>query len=111
MGRMLEKAKEELEMLETLHPNRFHYLKNELNSFISLLQSQLIVDSLPSTSYATTQASTTMRRKRKRVCLKNEIEIENGKKERKQKDRVDILLEKAQACLRKIQDFKFTLHC
>ena len=52
-----------------------------------------------------------MRRKRKRVCLKNEIEIENGKKERKQKDRVDILLEKAQACLRKIQDFKFTLHC
>lgn len=54
MERMIEKAKEELQMLETQHPNRFDYLKLELKSFISLLQSQLFIDHLPTTS-ATTQ--------------------------------------------------------
>jgi len=58
MERMIEKAKEELETLENQHPERFDYLKHELKSFISLLQSQqLVVDPLPTTSTATTQGS------------------------------------------------------
>ena len=31
--------------------------------------------------------------------------------QKEQRDRVDMVLEKAQACLRKIQDFKFSLVC
>ncbi|KAJ4715169.1 hypothetical protein OWV82_013557 [Melia azedarach] len=38
--KMIEQAKEELEMLETQHLNRFGYLKMELKSFILLLESQ-----------------------------------------------------------------------
>lgn len=61
--------------------------------------------------------------KRKRVCLKrrkveNETswenegcEIEYEKKARRQSDRVDVVLEKAQACLRKIEEVKFSLAC
>lgn len=118
---MIEKAKEELEMLETHHPDRFDYLKHELKSFIFLLQSQLLLDPLPTTSSATTQASTSM--KRKRVCLKrrkledggwecnDKSEFEYGKRGRRETDRVDVVLEKAQACLRKIQEFKTSIVC
>lgn len=35
-----EQAKDELEALQLLYPNRFEYLKLELKSFIHLLQSQ-----------------------------------------------------------------------
>ncbi|GKV20357.1 hypothetical protein SLEP1_g30494 [Rubroshorea leprosula] len=37
---MIQQAKEELELLETHHPNRFQYLKLDLKAFILLLQSQ-----------------------------------------------------------------------
>lgn len=37
---MIEQAKEELQILETQQPKRFNYLKLELKSFISHLESQ-----------------------------------------------------------------------
>ena len=37
---VLEQAKEELQILEAQQPNRFNYLKLELKSLISLLESQ-----------------------------------------------------------------------
>ena len=58
-----EQAKEELEILETQHPNRFEYLKLELKSFIFHIQSQSQLplpenyspSSFPTSSIATTQ--------------------------------------------------------
>ncbi|VVA99720.1 unnamed protein product [Arabis nemorensis] len=35
---LMETAKEELEILQTQYPNRFAYLKSDLNSFISRLR-------------------------------------------------------------------------
>ncbi|KNA03608.1 hypothetical protein SOVF_207220 [Spinacia oleracea] len=102
MDKMIEKAKEELQMLETLHPHRFDYLKTELKSFISLLQSQILPEYLPTTSSATTQASTSMKRKR---------ESDGKRVVKRKRDRVDVVLEKAQACLLKIQEFKFSSIC
>lgn len=49
---MIEQAKEELEILEDQHPNKFEYLKLELRSFITFLESNNS-DSVPSTSAAT----------------------------------------------------------
>lgn len=49
---MIEQAKQELEILEDQHPNNFEYLKLELRSFISFLESNNS-DSVPSTSAAT----------------------------------------------------------
>ncbi|KAA8530921.1 hypothetical protein F0562_005620 [Nyssa sinensis] len=65
---MLEQAKEELQILEIQHPNRFDYLKLELKSFILLLQSQNLGPnsiSLPTSSTATTQASSTSKKRKK----------------------------------------------
>ncbi|XP_021742746.1 uncharacterized protein LOC110708830 [Chenopodium quinoa] len=119
MNRMIEKSKEELQMLETNHPYRFDYLKNELKSFITLLESQFLPEPLPTTSSTTTQASTSM--KRKRVSLKRR-KVENGGWENdyskieynnikvtSHRDRVDVVLEKAQACLCKIQEYKCSM--
>lgn len=63
---MIEQAKEELQILELEHPDRFEYLKLDLKSFI-LLESQKLLStkadvtpsdsivSLPTSSTATTQ--------------------------------------------------------
>ncbi|XP_057492049.1 uncharacterized protein LOC130777660 [Actinidia eriantha] len=110
---MIEQAKEELQILEGQHPNRFEYLKLELKSFISLHQSQNNNNmafspnsiSLPVSSTATTQASSSSK-KRKKIVTCSEL--------RKHKiprvDRVEVVLERAQACLRKIHQFKTSFH-
>ncbi|KAJ4724254.1 hypothetical protein OWV82_003262 [Melia azedarach] len=115
---MIEQAKEELEMLETQHPHRFGYLKMELKSFIFLLESQYNNNnnnnnpiSLPTYSTAAaTQASTS--RKRKKGGSESEIckmVRRNGAFKHKRRDRIDLVLEKAQSCLRKIQQLKSSL--
>ncbi|KAJ4724253.1 hypothetical protein OWV82_003261 [Melia azedarach] len=115
-GEMIEQAKEELEMLETQHPYRFGYLKMELKSFIFLLESQYNNNnnnpiSLPTYSAAAaTQASTS--RKRKKDGSESEIckmVCRNGAFEHKRRNRIDLVLEKAQSCLRKIQQLKSSL--
>ncbi|GAB4836154.1 hypothetical protein Ancab_039521 [Ancistrocladus abbreviatus] len=111
LSMMIEGAKEELEILDTLHPNRFHCLKQDLHSLIfSLLHSHHHPTSPPSAAYtdAPTQASTSMNKKRKKAAERWEGE-ENGLSRKKKKDKVDMVLEKAQACLRKIHDFKTQL--
>lgn len=40
---ILEQAKEELQILEAQQPNRFNYLKLELKSFISFLESHSLI--------------------------------------------------------------------
>ncbi|KAK4480041.1 hypothetical protein RD792_013098 [Penstemon davidsonii] len=49
---MIEQAKEELEILEFQHPNRFQYLKMELKTFISDFESQsLLLKNNPISNY------------------------------------------------------------
>ncbi|EEF36481.1 conserved hypothetical protein [Ricinus communis] len=129
---IIVQAEEDLRILETHHPNRFEYLKLELKSFISFLESQQLLlpyycDNsifLPSSSshqLVSTQAST---------CEKNQKgtngsfeiqemeEVREGTKHEFQehkvevkmnKDRVDLALEKAQTCLHKIRELKTSL--
>ncbi|KAL0015173.1 hypothetical protein SO802_002242 [Lithocarpus litseifolius] len=134
-----EQAKEELEILETQHPNRFEYLKLELKSFIFQIQSQSQLplpenyssSSFPTSSIATTQESTSNRKRKVGDCLC--VVMENGNESPKKKlqmgttniignmkgivtnsktekrERVDDVLERAQACLQKIQHLKASL--
>ncbi|GLT28728.1 hypothetical protein SLA2020_036380 [Shorea laevis] len=95
---MIQQAKEELELLETHHPNRFQYLKLDLKAFILLLQSQ---QSVSSTVTVATQASSTGR-KRKRGGGKFGRGEEGDR-------RVDLVLERAESCLQKIRKLKSTL--
>ncbi|KAH7850449.1 hypothetical protein Vadar_033173 [Vaccinium darrowii] len=128
---MIEQAKEELQILEAQHPNRFEYLKLELKSFITLLQSQnpfLLSNQynssssvVSSSSTATTQASSTSKKRKKgssemlrpesggkidqnkrRIQRANCDDSLNGRR----RDRVEVVIERAQACLHKIQQFK-----
>ncbi|TMW88189.1 uncharacterized protein LOC107010819 [Solanum pennellii] len=107
----MEEAKKELEILETQHPNKFEYLKLELRSFISFLESHNS-DTLPSSSYVDTQESSS-NRKRKNGSFASKEEPKK-KLQRVGQDtvgcnkrsRIDVVMERAQACLRKIQRFK-----
>ncbi|GAA0146926.1 hypothetical protein LIER_06754 [Lithospermum erythrorhizon] len=123
---MLQQANEELEILEAQYPNRFEYLKIELKSFISLIESQNKNDYNmgfyvnPTSSSTTTQASTTEKRRKngchdlqkvRRVDSNIEAKVEKYEKvecegQVTKKKRIDAVMEKAQACLNKIQLFK-----
>ncbi|XP_059639738.1 uncharacterized protein LOC132282132 [Cornus florida] len=115
---MLDQAKEELQILEAQHPNKFGYLKLELKSFIFLLESQNLnanSNSLPTSSTATTQVSSTSRKRKKSTSdiqrvMEGDIEAPKLKFHKchnlDERDRVDVVIEKAQACLYKIQQFK-----
>ncbi|OIT39853.1 PREDICTED: uncharacterized protein LOC109237555 [Nicotiana attenuata] len=109
---MIEQAKEELEILEDQHPNKFEYLKLELRSFISFLESNNS-DSVPSTSAATQESSSN--RKRKNGSYGSQDNQEPKKKLQKivldpvsctKRSRIDVVMERAKACLEKIQRFK-----
>ncbi|KAM3712633.1 hypothetical protein ACJW30_01G197400 [Castanea mollissima] len=134
-----EQAKEELELLETQHPNRFEYLKLELKSFIFQIQSQSQLplpenhssSSFSTSSIATTQESTSNKKRKVGDCLC--VSMEDGNESSKKKlqmgttnimgnmkgiidnrktkkrERVDEVLERAQACLQKIQHLKASL--
>ncbi|XP_028752743.1 uncharacterized protein LOC114712383 isoform X2 [Neltuma alba] len=116
---MEQQAKEELEMLESLYPNRFQYLKLELKSFISQHHHHTPEPSSFLSSIADTQESSSLnQRKRKNkstagedseYCDQQEECYGSVKKMKKKKDRVDLVLERAEACLRKIRQFKASL--
>ncbi|XP_030509446.2 uncharacterized protein LOC115724119 [Cannabis sativa] len=125
---MEEEAKKELRMLEEQYPNRYECLKLELNHFISLLHSshQATSQLIPTTTTtATTQESTSRRKKKKSTTTENyrsrylvesiaedqtgqELDDEKQKISKK-RDRVEVVLERAHACLRKIKNFKASL--
>ncbi|KAF7831194.1 uncharacterized protein G2W53_013527 [Senna tora] len=112
---MEEKAKQELEMLESQYPNHFDYLKLELKSFIFQLQCQqqhLPETSTSHSSIAITQESTSLNQRKKRKSTHidegSDSSEYSGKKKKKKsrRSRVDEVLERAQACLEKIRHFK-----
>ncbi|MCD9559178.1 hypothetical protein HAX54_017001 [Datura stramonium] len=107
----MEQAKQELEILETQYPNKFEYLKLELRSFISFLESHYS-DSLPSSSYVDTQESSS-NKKRKNGSFASQEEPKKKLQRVVQRtvccskrSRIDVVMERAQACLQKIQGFK-----
>ncbi|KAI9100233.1 hypothetical protein K1719_024451 [Acacia pycnantha] len=117
---MEQQAKQELEMLESLYPDRFQYLKLDLKSFIS--HDHLSAPSSFHSSKIDTQESTSLdqrkrKRKKKRTanedseCSDQHEECYWSVKKKKKKDRVDLVLERAEACLRKIRQFKASLLC
>ncbi|KAL3527366.1 hypothetical protein ACH5RR_012022 [Cinchona calisaya] len=133
---MIEQAKEELQILEAQHPNRFNYLKLELKSFISHFESQILLlssdndnnmnivscanpTSVSISSSVTTQESSVGKKRKKsdlesmQVMEGKNIEASKQKFQRvvgdgcsKRRDRIDVVFERAQACLEKIQQFK-----
>ncbi|KAG9441952.1 hypothetical protein H6P81_017806 [Aristolochia fimbriata] len=119
---VLEQAREELKTLEAQYPDRFDYLKLELRTFIShpgnlspLLGSTRKEDdeedeektvSGLSTSVCTQESSNRKRRSTvNRGTAPNPKKPKNGPSTR-YKDAVDIAIEKAEACLRKIREIK-----
>ncbi|KAL3838779.1 hypothetical protein ACJIZ3_023370 [Penstemon smallii] len=109
---MIEQAKEELEILEFQHPNRFQYLKMELKTFISDFESQNYITPNSNCQSALTQESSSSRKKRKKSGSVNVVEgggdiIGDGCIKRRCK--TDTILDRAQKCLHKIQQFKTSL--
>ncbi|CAJ2640585.1 uncharacterized protein LOC123917345 [Trifolium pratense] len=135
----LEQAKEELEILETLYPNQHHYLKHELRSLITQLQnttthsyshplpqyntSHLFLDTEESTNLEQTKKiqlvlpEREVVEKEKKGAKSSDLESPKSfvmkhypsSKKNKRKDRVDLVLERAENCLKKIRLFKKTL--
>ncbi|KAK7333746.1 hypothetical protein VNO80_30523 [Phaseolus coccineus] len=133
---MEELAKEELELLEAQYPNQHEHLKHELKSFICQLQtkhldSELLVENNHCNTHLffDTEESTSLEGQRsncglelglaERVVMEGEIsgssELEASKsdvikqsssRKNKRKDRVDLVLERAQVCLKKIKHLK-----
>ncbi|KAG8388077.1 hypothetical protein BUALT_Bualt02G0087600 [Buddleja alternifolia] len=72
---VIEQAKEELEILELQHPNKFEYLKTELKAFISDFEVLLVLPNIKThntisttcPSVATQESSSSRRKKRKKV--------------------------------------------
>ncbi|XP_010553880.1 PREDICTED: uncharacterized protein LOC104823832 [Tarenaya hassleriana] len=119
---LMERAEEELEILQTQHPNRFQYLKSELESFIFLLRENHAPPPI-SGDVVLTQASSNCKKKKSKKKRKrmdksgDQVSSLGSKKKDKRaqrtmaesKDRVDMVLEKAQLCLEKIRDVKSSL--
>ncbi|KAK9291374.1 hypothetical protein L1049_019320 [Liquidambar formosana] len=111
---VIEQAKEELRILEDQHPNKFDYLKLELKSFIFLESQKLLFhnnnssndDILSTSSTATTRGSTSRKRKKGSIEKESKHKFQRIDGYLKKRDRVDVVLERAQDCLQKIRDFK-----
>ncbi|CAL9086965.1 unnamed protein product [Musa textilis] len=131
---LVEGAKEELEMLESQHPTRFHHLKLELKSLISQPKSgaqffSRAVDDdalgAPLASAAVpTQASSTRKRKtgteRRSLHQQNKAQKSSsasrqtggrGGSCKKSDSSVEAAIRRAEACLRRIQQVKQSLLC
>ncbi|KAH7690292.1 Mur ligase central domain-containing protein [Dioscorea alata] len=106
---LAERAKEELEILQTKHPgSRFDYLKFELKALIS--ESHDHCESFPSCNgeeAACTQASSNL--KRKAVVAVDMRDVGSVRKRAWREDRVDMVIKRALACLDKIHQLKQNL--
>ncbi|KAJ3682301.1 hypothetical protein LUZ60_014874 [Juncus effusus] len=105
-----EKAREELNKLETLHPNRFDFLKTELKFLISEPEWEpLFITPQPiSFNFSQCEPSSQVSSNQKRKFNPG-MERENKWKEKKGKDRVETAIERAEACLQRIQEVKRSL--
>ncbi|XP_043712545.1 uncharacterized protein LOC122661264 [Telopea speciosissima] len=122
---MIEQAKEELQILEAQHPNRFGFLKMELrnliygetdtssptryyhNSFVSYRKDS--ITSSPNSS-ATTQASSNGKRRKFSEIRKPEANPQSTKRKIRRSNHsmemLDAAIERAEECLRKIKEIK-----
>ncbi|XP_047971221.1 uncharacterized protein LOC125214308 [Salvia hispanica] len=102
MESLIEQAKEEVEILEYQHPNKFISLKQDLRAFISELEDpqNLLLKHTTISIFSETQESSTTN-KRKEVVL-----VGGGMKKR---CKTDAVLERAQQCLHKIRQLKTSL--
>ncbi|CAL9044894.1 unnamed protein product [Musa banksii] len=132
---LVERAREELENLESLHPTRFKYLKLELKSLISQPHSYVVAvdeDSSrppPTTSPAPTQVSSNRKRKTGRSDNDDDEQADQRQKKQAQKplsasgrrgggegcmkseSSGEMAMRRAEACLRRIQQLKHSLFC
>ncbi|KAL1197086.1 hypothetical protein V5N11_001967 [Cardamine amara subsp. amara] len=126
---LVETAKEELEILHTQYPNRFAYLKSDLQYFISHIRDDHAPPRGSSSSSAIilTQESSNCKNKPKHKKRKyvmdnsgdrassssGKIDKNNNKMGQrlvtKRKNRVEMVLERAQLCLQKLRDVKASL--
>ncbi|ONK73743.1 uncharacterized protein A4U43_C04F34800 [Asparagus officinalis] len=103
---IVERAKEELEMLEAKHPNGFDHLKLELKSFIFDDSSSFE----PPHSSAPTQASSNRNKRKKREGEAwEETKLHGSSAGKKREDRAEMAIERAKDCLRRIRLVKESL--
>ncbi|KAF8009343.1 hypothetical protein BT93_J0364 [Corymbia citriodora subsp. variegata] len=113
--KMIEQAKQELEILETQHPGRHSYLKLEIKSFILDIESDHLLhhhtpSPPPSSFTVATQESSNSRKRKKRVVQETaSTRAEAGPSPLKKRSRIDAVLDRAISCLRKIQELKASL--
>ncbi|KAL0462534.1 UNVERIFIED_CONTAM: hypothetical protein Slati_0141000 [Sesamum latifolium] len=98
---VIERAKEELEILEMQHPNHFHTLKLDLRAFISEAELHHHSHNNAAISAATQESSSSRK-------LKRNSDRDGGMMKRR-RCKTDAVLERAQQCLHKIQHLKTSL--
>ncbi|KAL3649476.1 hypothetical protein CASFOL_005879 [Castilleja foliolosa] len=103
---LIERAKEELEILEAQHPNKYECLKMDLKAFISGFHG---FHSEPTCFSTATRESSSCRKKRRNMNGCEVFVDSNGGGMNKRRCKTDVVLEKAQQCLHKIQHLKNSL--
>lgn len=119
---LIEQAKEELEILEYQHPNKFSCLKQDLKAYISELESQ---NQTTTSMSAATQGDRSLHlslQTKPYLMFSCNAESSNRNKRgasrlimphavgsMKRRCNTDAVLHRAQQCLHKIQHFKTTL--
>ncbi|XP_058097877.1 uncharacterized protein LOC131242916 [Magnolia sinica] len=118
----VEQAREELQILESQHPNRFDYLKLELKTFISesdkfSSSSRFLSENLHSlgddshSTSASTQVSSNRRKRKDSKFQECGVDFQKSKPKIRRcgvvsEDRVDMVIQRAEACLQKIKETK-----
>ncbi|GJU49599.1 hypothetical protein Tco_1219154 [Tanacetum coccineum] len=109
---MKEVAKQELKLLEAQHPSGYQYLKLQLKEFIHVLEEQeqdqqafLRKQQQFHMMSCMTQESSNVKRKRK-VEKENDDDVHTKKRRGSERIKPGGAIQKAEACLRKIQALK-----
>ncbi|KAJ8505247.1 hypothetical protein OPV22_006134 [Ensete ventricosum] len=124
---LVERAREELEKLESLHPTRFKHLKLELKSLISQPNSYVVAVEEDSSSPSPAPTQVSSNRKRKTGWGDNDEDEQAEQRQKKplsasgrrggrggcmkSESSVEMAMRRAEACLRRIQQLKHNLFC
>lgn len=127
MESLIEQAKEEVEILEYQHPNKFNSLKQDLRAFISELEDSqnLLLKQTTISIFSETQGNNNppslaiyeiLPSQTSNVLIDAESSTTNKRKEvglvggdMKKRSKTDVVLERAQRCLHKIRQLKTSL--
>lgn len=99
-----EWAKHELQNLESKHPHHFHFLKADLKSYL------FSDHPLPDLPPITTQASSNVEHISKGEQEANKRHKLSPDKKNKRKSRTEMVIERAEECLKKIRHLKQSFH-